>query len=66
MSVDEPAIDTEQLPMTAPLDRGAEIRCYVHDPDGYIIEVGQATGLVEGRLAEQAPAGREAGRADGR
>ena len=38
----------------------------MHDPDGYLIEVGQATGLVEGRLAEQAPAGREAGRADGR
>jgi DNA-directed RNA polymerase specialized sigma24 family protein len=32
----------------------------------YLIEAGQATGLVEGRLAEQAPAGRETGRADGR
>jgi hypothetical protein len=52
--------------LTAPLDRGAGIRCSVRDPDGYVIEVGQATGLVEGRLAEQAPAGREAGRADGR
>jgi hypothetical protein len=66
MSADEPAIDTEQLPMTAPLDRGAEIRCYMRDPDGYLIEVGQATGLVEGQLAEQAPAGGEAGRADER
>ncbi len=36
--------------------------CYVRDPDGYLIEVGRA----KGRLAEQAPAGREAGRADGR
>ena len=52
--------------LTAPLDRSAEIRCYVRHPDGYLIEAGQATGLVEGRLAEQAPAGREAGRADGR
>jgi hypothetical protein len=38
-----------------------------HKPDvERLIEVGQATGLVQGRLAEQAPAGREAGRADGR
>ena len=66
MSVDEPTIDTEQLPMTAPLDRGAEIRCSMRDPDGYLIAVGQATGVVEARLAEQAPAGREVGRADGR
>jgi hypothetical protein len=53
-------------PLTAPLDRGAEIRCSTRDPDGYLIEVGQATGLVEGRLVELAPAGREVGRADGR
>jgi catechol 2,3-dioxygenase-like lactoylglutathione lyase family enzyme len=52
--------------LTAPLDRGAEIRGYMRDPDGYLIEVGQATALVEGRLAEQAPAGRETGRTDGR
>jgi catechol 2,3-dioxygenase-like lactoylglutathione lyase family enzyme len=52
--------------LTPPLDRGAEIRGCMRDPDGYLIEVGQATGLVEGRLAEQAPAGRETGRADGR
>ena len=52
--------------LTPPLDRGAELRCYMRDPDGHVIEVGRATGLVEGRLAEQAPAGREAGRADGR
>jgi hypothetical protein len=32
----------------------------------YRVEVGQATGLVGGRLAVQAPAGREAGRGDGR
>jgi hypothetical protein len=52
--------------LAAPLDRGAEIRCYMRDPDGYLIEVGQATGLVEGRLGDRAPAAREAGRADGR
>jgi catechol 2,3-dioxygenase-like lactoylglutathione lyase family enzyme len=52
--------------LTPPLDRSAGIRRYMRDPDDSLIEVGQATGLVEGRLAEQAPAGREAGRADGR
>src|SRR5207237_256002 len=52
--------------LTAPLDRGAEIRCYLRDPDGYLIKVGQATALVEGHLVEQTPAGREARRADGR
>ena len=31
--------------ITAPIDRGPEIRCYMKDPDGYIIEVGQATGI---------------------
>jgi catechol 2,3-dioxygenase-like lactoylglutathione lyase family enzyme len=25
----------------APTDRGPEIRCYLRDPDGYLIEVGQ-------------------------
>lgn len=28
-------------------DRGGEIRCYVHDPDGHLIEVGQSTGILE-------------------
>ena len=32
--------------LTPPQDRGAEIRCYIRDPDGYLIEVGQATGVV--------------------
>jgi catechol 2,3-dioxygenase-like lactoylglutathione lyase family enzyme len=27
--------------LTAPMDRGAEIRCYLRDPDGHLIEVGQ-------------------------
>lgn len=30
--------------LTEPLDRGSEIRCYLRDPDGHLIEVGQATG----------------------
>jgi predicted enzyme related to lactoylglutathione lyase len=30
--------------ITEPKDHGIEIRCYMRDPDGYIIEVGQTTG----------------------
>ena len=34
--------------LTGPLDNhGVEMRCYVRDPDGRIIEVGQATGMLE-------------------
>jgi lactoylglutathione lyase len=33
--------------LTPPIDRGAEIRCYIRDPDGHLIEVGQATGVLE-------------------
>jgi lactoylglutathione lyase len=29
--------------LTEPKDHRAEIRCYMRDPDGYIIEVGQST-----------------------
>ena len=29
--------------LTPPIDRGAEIRCYLRDPDGHLIEVGQST-----------------------
>ena len=32
--------------LTPPIDRGSEIRCYTRDPDGYLIEVGQSTGLL--------------------
>jgi predicted enzyme related to lactoylglutathione lyase len=28
--------------ITEPIDKYGEIRCYIRDPDGYIIEVGQA------------------------
>ena len=31
--------------LTEPKDHSAEIRCYMRDPDGYIIEVGQTTAL---------------------
>ncbi len=41
--------------VTEPIDRGAEVRCYMRDPGGHLIEVGQATGLLEGRLAEIRP-----------
>ena len=33
--------------LTPPIDRGVELRCYLRDPDGHLIEVGQATGLME-------------------
>ena len=39
--------------VTPPIDRGAEIRCDMRDPDGYMIEVGQATGVLHGELAEK-------------
>ena len=32
--------------LTAPIDRGPEIRCFLRDPDGHLIELGQATRLV--------------------
>ena len=28
--------------LTAPIGRGSEIRCYLRDPDGHLIEVGQS------------------------
>ncbi len=33
--------------LTPPKDHGREIRCYIRDPDGHLIEVGQATGILE-------------------
>jgi catechol 2,3-dioxygenase-like lactoylglutathione lyase family enzyme len=29
--------------LTPPTDRGSELRCYLRDPDGHLIEVGQST-----------------------
>lgn len=40
--------------------RRAEPPCYLRDPDGYLIEVGQATGLLEGIYAEAQIEEREA------
>jgi lactoylglutathione lyase len=33
--------------LTEPKDHGREIRAYVRDPDGHLIEVGQATGVLD-------------------
>ena len=44
-----------QSSFTPPIDREAEIRCYMRDPDGYLIEVGQSTGLLHGKLAAKRP-----------
>lgn len=43
--------------LTPPVDRTSELRCYLRDPDGYLIEVGQSTGLTLGIKAEE-PASR--------
>jgi catechol 2,3-dioxygenase-like lactoylglutathione lyase family enzyme len=39
--------------LTPPIDRGQETRCYLRDPDGHLIEVGQSnfTSALEGRPA---------------
>src|SRR5277367_135975 len=34
--------------LTPPIPKYGEIRCYIRDPDGYIIEVGQSTALKYG------------------
>jgi putative intracellular protease/amidase/catechol 2,3-dioxygenase-like lactoylglutathione lyase family enzyme len=34
--------------ITQPMEKYGEIRCYMRDPDGYIIEVGQSTTLTYG------------------
>jgi hypothetical protein len=41
--------------VTPPINRSAEIRCYMRDPDGYLIEVGQSTGLPQGQRAPKRP-----------
>jgi lactoylglutathione lyase len=33
--------------LTPPKDHELEIRCYLRDPDGYLIELGQGTGILE-------------------
>jgi lactoylglutathione lyase len=32
--------------LTEPKDHGVEIRAYIRDPDGHLIEIGQATGIL--------------------
>jgi hypothetical protein len=32
--------------ITEPIAKYGEIRCYIRDPDGYVIEVGQSTDLA--------------------
>ena len=39
--------------LTEPIDRKAEVRCYLRDPDGYLIEIGQATGMLHGVYADR-------------
>jgi catechol 2,3-dioxygenase-like lactoylglutathione lyase family enzyme len=34
--------------ITQPIPKYGEIRCYIRDPDGYIIEIGQSTDLTYG------------------
>lgn len=34
--------------LTEPKDHGREIRAYIRDPDGHLMEVGQTTGLLPG------------------
>jgi catechol 2,3-dioxygenase-like lactoylglutathione lyase family enzyme len=42
--------------VTPPIDRGSETRCYIRDPDGYLIEVGQPTAAgLEGKLPAKRP-----------
>jgi lactoylglutathione lyase len=33
--------------LTEPKDHGQEIRCYLRDPDGHLVEVGQSTGILD-------------------
>ena len=45
--------------VTPPIDRGAEIRCYMRDPDGYLIESARPPGCS--RASSQEAARRSAG-----
>ena len=39
--------------LTPPVNRGREIRCYLRDPDGHLIEVGEATRTAAGTGARR-------------
>ena len=40
--------------LTEPKDHGMEIRCYLRDLDGYLIEVGQGTGILRSHAGPEA------------
>ncbi len=44
--------------LTEPTDHGREVRCYLRDPDGHLIGVGQATGMLGPRSRSAARGGR--------
>ena len=44
--------------VTEPIDRGAEIRCYMRDPDGYLIEVGRRPACARASSRRSAPSTR--------
>ena len=33
--------------LSEPKDHGQEIRCYIRDPDGHLVEVGHSTGILD-------------------
>jgi hypothetical protein len=41
-------MEKSRAEFTEPIPKYGEIRCYVRDPDGYMIEVGQSTDLAYG------------------
>ncbi len=43
--------------LTEPKDHGREIRAYVRDPDGHLIEIGQATGITRQAAGRAGAAG---------
>jgi hypothetical protein len=54
-SVSRPASDKGAFFLTEPLDNhGWEWRCYMRDPDGYLIEVGQYTQMALDRFKNDA------------
>ena len=45
--------------LTPPVNNGREIRAYIRDPDGHLIEVGQTTGPLEQYTANHDPTRRQ-------
>lgn len=44
--------------LTPPVDHGGEIRAYIRDPDGHLIEVGQATSALDRTTSQYSRAAR--------